>query len=36
MKRLDEADRKAMRNHVLGIVENGLPLLKWMSDSVVR
>ena len=30
MRKLDEADRKAMRKHVLGIVENGLPPLKWM------
>ena len=34
---LDEADRKAMRKHVLGIVENGLPPLKWMpTPSFVR
>ncbi len=36
-KTLDEADRKAMRKHVLGIVENGLPPLKWMpTPSFVK
>ena len=37
MRKLDEADRKAMRKHVLGIVENGLPPLKLMPiPSFVR
>ncbi|HUC31349.1 MAG TPA: pyridoxal-phosphate dependent enzyme [Candidatus Paceibacterota bacterium] len=37
MRKLDEVDRKAMRKHVLGIVENGLPPLKWMPiPSFVR
>lgn len=29
-KILDKADKQAMRKHVIGIAENGLPLLKWM------
>jgi cysteine synthase len=28
-KTLDEADKRAMKKHVINIVENGLPLLKW-------
>ena len=37
MKKLDEADKKAARKHVMGIVENGLPLLKWMpTPSFVK
>lgn len=36
-RKLDEADKKAMRKHVLNIVENGLPLLKWMpTPSFVK
>ena len=36
-KTLDEADKKAMRKHVTGVVENGLPLLKWMpTPSFVK
>jgi cysteine synthase len=37
MRRLDKADKKAMRKHVLDIVENGLPPLKLMPiPSFVR
>lgn len=30
MRKLDEADRRAMSRRVMGVVENGLPPLKWM------
>lgn len=30
MRKLNEADRNAMRKRVIGVVENGLPPLRWM------